>query len=344
MAVEDVRITFYSLKKCGFYPWGMEHPVFGGIEDTFDQLVEWGADADLSITKLIDPAPDDDEHPVYLLGTKRTGKDFVFALWNEAPSANGAVTSISMASKVGSPQVHQNPLEAGTIPGYATYFWVVPEHKVLASIKPLGNTSGLTAMQNYIKKFLMLKTRYAIDGVNEAGEYTVIGHTDQGDNKPSNAHPRFHVTTFKKAGRRPYLIANHAKISKVIRVGHVTVDKITDRGILQSFIQFVRGDVAQSNRVTGVRKATVELEYTPTEAELISMMENDDKDEDGTRWEDLGFTLNGEDKTIWINKSRASDTFKLDLNRHAADVITLDSICDSLTQQRADVLRLLDDV
>lgn len=344
MALEDVRITFYSLSKCGFYPWGMEHPIFGGIEDTFEQLAKWGNGADLSLTKLLDPAPDEDELPVYLLGIEKSGSDFVFALWNEVPSADGAVTSISMNSKVGDPKIHQNPLTAGTIPGYATYFWVVPQRGVLASVRPMGNTSGLKAMESYAKKFLMLKSSYAIDGKNEAGEYTVIGHTDAGDNVPKNAHPRFHISTFKKKGRRPYLVANHARIKRVIRVGHVSLDKVVDKGILQSFIQFVRGDATQSNHITGIRKAKVELEYTPSEAELISMMEEDDKDEEGTRWEDLGFELTGEDKPIWINKSRASDTFSLDVDRQAADVISLDSIGKSLAVQRAEVLKLLDDV
>jgi hypothetical protein len=345
MAVEDVRVTFYTISRCGFYPWGMENPIFGGINDTFNQLEKWGSNSELSLTKLLDPAPDDDELPVYLLGIQPSDTDYVFALWNEVPSADGAFTSVSMNSIVGAPQLHLNALTAGTIPGYATYFWVVPDQGVIASIRPMGNTSGLKAMEGYVKKFLMLKSKYAIDGKNEKDEYTVVGHTNKGDKVPLNAHPRFHTTTYKKRGRRPYLLENHARISKVIRVGHVTLDKTVDRGILQSFVQFVRGDANQANHITGVRKAKVELEYTPTEAELIAMMEADDADQDGTRWEDLGFELAGDaNKIIWINKSRASDTFSLEVTRQGGDIISLQSLADSLKDSRNHLLKLLEDV
>lgn len=340
---EDVRITFYSLTRCGFYPWGMQKPWFGGISDIFSQLEQWGKDTELSLTKVLDPAPDDDQLPVYLMGITTIGDDFVFACWNEVPSADGAITSLSKTSKVSEPQVHQNTLSPDTIPGYATYFWVVPSKNVIASVKFLGTTSGMAAMGDYIKKFISLKTRYAIDGTNEQGEYTVVGYTNKGDGIPLNVRPRFHVQTYRKKGRRSYLVANHARINKVIRVGSVAVDKVMDKGILQAFIHFVRGDVNQTHHITGIRKAKLELQYTPSEAELIAMMEADDADEDGTRWEDLGFELVGEAAPIWINKSRASDTYSLDVERAAGDVISVLSIAKSLAMQRAEVLKLLED-
>lgn len=339
---EDVRVTFYSIGKCGYYKWGMKNATFGGVQDTFAQLQQWGTDAELSVTKLMDPAPDDDQLPVYLLGITRSGDDYVFGCWNEVPSGEGAFTSISKNSIVGDPKIHENPLEPNSIPGFPTYFWVVPEKGVVASIKFLGATSGMLGMQDYIKKFMALKTSYAIDGQNEDGQYTVVGYTNQGDKAPMGVQPRFHVGTFRKKGRRAYLLENHTRISKVIRVGRVSVDKMVDKGILQSFIGFVRGDVNRSDHITGVRKAKVELEYTPSEAELIAMMEADDADDEGGRWEDLGFELAGE-PTIWINRSRASETFSIELDHPGGRVVSVEAIAKALTKQRTEMLKLLDD-
>lgn len=338
---EDIRVTFYSINRCGYYHWGMKHPTFGGVNDTFDQLLQWGHGADLSVTKLMDPAPDDDQLPVYLLGMTKFGTDFVFACWNEVPSVDGAITSISKNSKVGDPEVQLNALDPNSIPGYPTYFWVVPEKGVIASIKFLNATSGMAAMQDYIKKFMALKTSYAIDGVNEEGQYTIVGYTNAGDKVPMNVQPRFHVGTFRKKGRRAFLLANHARISKVIRVGSVSVEKVVDQTFLMSAINFLRGDASRTTHMTGVRKAKLELDYTPSEAELMAMMDADDADEDGAKWENLGFEVAGE--TIWINRSRASDTFSIELDPAEGKVMSVQAIAAALAKQRSEMLKLLED-
>jgi len=322
---------------------GMAHPAFGGIEDTFVQLEKWGSGTDLSLTKILDPAPDDEDLPVYLLGITKIGGDYVFACWNEVPSAEGAVTSISKNSKVGAPAVHKNPFDPNTIPGYPTYFWVLPDLKVIASVKSVGGASGMEAMQDYVKKFLLLKSQYVIDGLNEEGQYTVIGHTDRGDNIPQKVNPRFHAATFKKKGRHAFLLENHARITKVVRVGRVAVDKALDQTMLQSFIQFLGGDSNKTKHITGTRKVRLELQYTPSEAELKSMIEADSADDESGRWEDLGFEIPGEGAPVWLGRSRASDTFNVNLSDDGSGVFSVKELAEALAKQRAEMLKLMED-
>lgn len=342
--MQDARVTFYTAAKCGFYKRGEKEPSFGGLADTFQQLANWSNGLALSLTKLTDPAPDADTMPVYVLEMRPCGNDWILACWNEVPSADGNITSVSKDSIVGAPQVHLNEVVENSIPGYATYFWVIPDKNVVASIKFSDFTTGLKAMSAYANDFLALESTYAIDAVDAEGKPYIAGYTDKADKIATAAKPKFQLVTFNKKGRRAYLLENHAKIKRVLRVGRVTLENVVDRTTFQSLVRFIRGDLNRNSDVeVGVHSARVELQYTPTEEELKAMIEADDADDDGSRWEDLGFELNGEGSTIWLNRSRASDTFALNVELGGSGVVKTEMLAQALHAQRDQILQLLED-
>jgi hypothetical protein len=339
---EPVRVTFYTTA-AGFFAYGAKNPSFGNLDDSLSQLEEWGRDAALSVTKLLDPAEDSDELPVYLLGAQRIGRDWLLGLWNEIPTSDNTVASIAMNSVVGSPEIHQNDTAPNTIAGYATYFWAIPEHGVVASLRFAGGSAGRRAMEGYVRNFLALESKYVVEQTLADGTTAIIGHSETGRVPPQSARPRFKLSTYKKKGKRAYLLEHHERIRKVIRRGQVTLDNLIERGLFQNFVRFVRGDGDQPNVVTGTRAAKIELEYTPTLPELNAMIEADDNDQEGSRWDDLGFELAGEaGNVIWINKSRASDNYEFDVER-TSGVVTLESIARAIAHQRDEMLELLKD-
>ena len=341
--MQDARVTIYSVSKCGFYRRGEKLPKFGSLADTFQQLSDWSKGLPLSLTKLTDPTPDADSLPVYLLEMVPCGSGWILACWNEVPSIDGNITSVSKSSIVGSPEVHINGVVENSIPGYATYFWIVPDKNVIASIKFRDFTTGLRAMSAYIGDFLALESAYAIDAIDQDGQPYIAGYTDKQDNVPTAAQPKFKLETFKKKGRRTFLVDNHDKIKKVVRVGRVTLENVLERTTFQSLVRFLRGDPTQHQDVeVGVRSARVELQYTPTENELKQMIEADDADDDGSRWEDLGFEIPGEG-TVWLNRSRASDTFPLNIDIGAAGVVKTELLSKAIVAQKEELLKLLED-
>ncbi len=341
--MQEARVTIYSVSKCGFYRRGDKQPAFGGLGDTFQQLHQWSTGLELSLTKLKDLAQDSDSLPVYLLEMVPCGTGWILACWNEVPSLDGNITSVSKNSIVGAPKVHINGVVENSIPGYATYFWIVPDKNVIASIKFRDFTTGLQAMTEYVADFLALESTYAVDAVDQEGQAYIAGYTDKPDKVPTAAQPRFKLSTFKKKGRRTFLLENHEKIKKVLRVGRVTLENVVDRTTFQSLVRFLRGDPTQHQDVeVGVRSAKVELQYTPTEEELKLMIEADDADDDGSRWEDLGFEIQGEG-TIWLNRSRASDTFTLDVDVGGAGVVKTENLSQAILAQKNDILSLLED-
>ena len=339
---EPARVTFYSVDRCGFYTFRGRQPEFGGLAETCSQLAQWAQRKPFSLTKLSDPVEGSDLLPVYLLGIIPMGEDWLLGCWNQTPARDGRVTSISMNSRIGRLEVHESELEPGTIPGFATYFWIVPRRNVVATVTFDGAAAGRAAMQSYLRDFLAYASPYVVEGADESGDDVILGYTDQDDGVAQNLHPRFLLHTYAKGGQRAHILARHTMIKKVIRVGHITLENQVQRNNFQRLVSFLRGDVNQNPAVGGTRAARVELEYTPSREELVQMMEAEDADETGERSDDLGFVLRGEQGIYWLSKSRASDSFTLTIDR-TGEMVDLQSIADTLMAQRAGMLRLLRD-
>ena len=176
MQQEQAKISFYRVNKCGFYEWGAAAPAFGDLDDSLEQLHKWANGVELSQTKIANPAGKEGGMPVYLAGIEKHGDSWIFATWNEVPATEGGVASIAMNSVVGAPEVHINGIKPNSIPGYATYFWALPQLGVLASVRFNHKVSGQQEMRAYLERFLALESEYAVEGQNEDGALSIVGY------------------------------------------------------------------------------------------------------------------------------------------------------------------------
>lgn len=343
---ETVKINFYRVTKCGYYGFGDKAPQFGGLHDLLVQLKEWGSGVEVALTKLISPkkkaAPS--AYPVYLFGIENKKNDWVFATWNEVPSTEGAVASVGMHDIVGEATVHDNPIEENTIPGYATYFWVMPDKNLIATLRFQHQTNGQTSMQQYLEDFLATSTKYTLVNAADPAKHLVMGYTDLADGKPKKVQPSFKTAAYVKPGVVDYIYENHASIRKVLRRGHLSKLSKVDRDAWQSFIRFLRGSDEAAKSVFVNQNAYVELEYTPTLEELKTMVEAELSDYTTTHWDDLGFIMKGDpSKKHWVSRSSASGDATLNITRINTESIDLQSLLDALDKHRDQIMKILDE-
>lgn len=339
---EQVRITFYRIDKCGFYGWGAQQPAFGGVTDTLEQLAQWSDGVELSLTRLFDAQGDQEIYPVYLAGLVRRGEDWVLATWNEVPAHESGVASISRSSPVGAPQVHMNQIAENSIPGYATYFWIIPRRNVIASVRFVHNVSGQQHMRAYLERFLAVESRYVVTRPHEEHGEAIAGYAEDGENISQVLYPRFRTIAYVKHGERDYILRNAARIKRIVRRGHVTTTHGRDQQAWEGLVSFIRGRRPQRNAVVVDRSVYVELEYNPTDAELRHMIDSQDADEDVGAWDDMGFKFQGETKTYWLAKSMASDQFEIPVERVNEEVVELHHLAQTLDANRRRILALLD--
>ena len=122
--IEEVRITFYRILKCGYYQYAAPSPEFGQITDILAQLKTWVSPGrnNISETKTYEIEDADNLYPTYCYDIQNHSgnADYLITTWNETPSHAGQVASVKLDGKVGSADVSMTDIPENSIPGYAT--------------------------------------------------------------------------------------------------------------------------------------------------------------------------------------------------------------------------------
>jgi len=126
---EEADITFYNINKCGYFKYGNDTPEFGNVADTFAELKEWTSNEGMTLgeTCTYEIAESEDILRTFCFGLIKNAStgDYLLTTWNETPSTEGNVASVETSKPVGEAEVSLTELPAGSIPGYATYFWII---------------------------------------------------------------------------------------------------------------------------------------------------------------------------------------------------------------------------
>lgn len=339
MAKKKVVVTFHDIEKCGYYTWTGKKPAVGGLEQTLADLKAWSDGKSISLTRLENSKGRQENMPIYLVGVDKVGDDWTLATWNEVPAGDGGVASVAMNSVVGGePKVFVSEVEEDSIPGYATYFWIVPEHNVLATLRMEASVAGKEAMRAYIEAFLYRESRCVVQ--DEEGEIIGYRSPDDVDGEVLSLHPKFRLNIFSKSGKLDEIRRNVHRIVKVIRSGNLDAVNKVDQVIYQGVLGFLRG-ANKKRKVVADSRLKVSLEMTPTIEELNNMIAEELMAEHTTAWDDLGFVFEKDKEIHWVGKSLARDTFEMDLEVNEAGVVSLASLKAELANRRTYLLRML---
>lgn len=334
---QDAHITFFDIKKCGFYKLRDAAPLFGGVDDILTQLQAWSAGAELSHTKLFDPGEDSDDDPVYLFGLKKGAAGWLVATWNEVPHTESGVASVSMNSKVGEEKVHMNGVVENSIPGYATYFWILPDQNLLATVR-FSNKSGQPGLVAYLERFMERFSRYAVIGQRD-NQDVAIGYTNKRDGVPiQNVKPRFKTLLHQKPGTVEFFIDRVAQIKRVVRRAHLSTTTVIQTTMWQNIVKFVHGEANRAN--VSDQRVYVEVDYRPTVVELSQMIDAE-RALQHRGHDDLGFVLDGEQKPHWLSGTRASGAITLNVEQINEAAVSMDSLLQALQDNRNEILQFL---
>ncbi|BBL59937.1 hypothetical protein [Methylomonas koyamae] len=223
--IEKVKIQFYKIAKCGYYKYGESSPEFGNIADILNQLYEWvsGNDKSLNETCTYELEDGEDIYRTFCFDIKRNQQtgDFVLVTWNETPTNEGRVVTVNGLQPVGNAEVNFTDLPEGSIPGYATYFWFVPNSNVFAAIRFYHTLLiGKSNLEKYLREYCAKFTSYVVVEENHDGA-EVFGYSfDGSDSKHLKAD--FKSFLYKKPGQIEALRSSCDTITKVIRKNRLT--------------------------------------------------------------------------------------------------------------------------
>lgn len=343
----DVKIWLYDLAKCGYFPFrGNLPPTFGGISQTFDALRSWTSGKMLGETSTFTPVDGDDSGGAYFLDI-HTGQngDFLVGLWNRLPGNKNNIASVGVGDVVGSASTAITAIDRNRIPGYATYFWVMPSAQRVACVRVKHDSHGLDNFKKYMLSFLKYVNpqNVVVAPSTEGGDIEVTGYRSDitSQDVVSGAYPKFSVKSISLAGDIAFLRSNASSIDKVLCKTTLSSEQPNDFRRWQQLIDLAR----IFRRPPPLREeALVKLEFPMqfTSAELddtITSWQQRENNNDETGQDDLGFHLRtGEIK--WLSKTQPRTGYQIELRWIDEELVDLGSLFSQLQAHRTAVIAL----
>src|SRR5690349_15783801 len=108
--LEDVNLQFYEIEECGYYDPDTGVHRFGGIQQLLPDLAAWVGQNNrpLQHTRTFTPTGHGNTLSVYCAGIygHDRPRDYLLVTWNETPSTDGQMASISGNTSVANATVH----------------------------------------------------------------------------------------------------------------------------------------------------------------------------------------------------------------------------------------------
>lgn len=272
--------------------------------------------------------------------------DYLFVYWNqthETGDGHYALNPTSIVGQESSSQFHRSNLPEASIPGYATYFWFMPDSNKMATITFGSPRSGMNAFSYWMKGFLKTESRYA----RFDNEDNFLGYSDSDATPIEDLEVRFTKSLHKNPSKQQMIINNHSYIKSVIR--RIRLDRS------QALHTDALGKLKELMGISGTQFDTQQvplnfkLDYQPSRAEIISMIDDYENSPTRTGWEDVGFVFPesnsfGAEPKEWLSKSFAKTKVSFNVDWVlAGQLVNGSQLLNSIVSQRTDLISLMEE-
>lgn len=344
---EVASITLYDITKCGLYKFNdSSTPILGNTEIFLDQLIKWAKNPKRNLIDTCTYEIDDDELGertfCYDIIKNPSTKNFLVVTWNETSDLEGKLAAISGNVPVGQAKIKTKGAGKNEIIGFPSYFYVMPNESILATVTFGKTKNGAFNFKCYFKEFISKYTSYACYEQNtetQTNELKGYKKTKSSRDDPQNLRAMFNFNIIRSSHQIDKLIADHKKITKVVKHNKLSVADTLKLG-WSSKLSISIFD-KQKPKIDGDVKFTFEYPYTPTNAkELRDFIKDWELNYTGSMWDNIGFKLHGESQTIWLNDMNARNKFDLFLSRNKQNIIDPIALFSELERISSNILLL----
>ncbi|MCG3674291.1 hypothetical protein L5F46_05815 [Aliarcobacter butzleri] len=340
--MEKVKLKFYTVERCGYYKYGTDSNHLTNISDVLDDLKDWISDKTLSETKTTNVLTAATEKlPVYCISVEKSvNNTYLLVTWNEIASTNGNVASINKDEPIvtASSNVAQTSLPNGNIPGFATYFWFIPDENILATIKFGHIENGHIGMNCLLKGFLTRYSKYTVlreipeeERDNESDEiYEILGYgnSDEPDNQ---LHPYFSSKLKRLSGKIDYIKNQRNNINKMIRKTTLTTTVTNELGLFEKLMYQIGMSTAPA------LNEKVELKYEiktqPSSQELDDIISSWQSNHEQV-WDDVGFVISGQPNPLWLSSEVPSKEIEINTLRNNDEFVNFAELLRELDRNK----------
>lgn len=335
----QARIGFFKIKKCGYYRYGQQEPAFCQLAQLLQQISHWSNSLSLARTKTYQPS--EQLMPAYLYDLKHKDGDWLLTLWNETPASESGVPSVQADEPVGNATVHINEIAEGSIPGFPTYFWFIPEENVFANLRFQYDLGGHAHLQKYLTAFLERSSPHVAYAEKTAADVDaeILGYRENDEDEPFKFHPHFKSEVFTKSGQLDLLRSRVTDITRVRRRVTLQLQTAEDLEGWQWLWRKIKGK--EKARQTDDVAVTYDLKSPVSGAEFDDIIETANVDiENG--WDDIGFDIKGLQSTQWLRKSYARDRIDVEVKWKNDEVVDGEALLEELLRLKPELMKLLE--
>lgn len=341
--MEKVKLKFYKIEQCGYYEKNNKKAKLSNINETLDNLSEWLKGKTLDNTRTTNHLRAKADHlPVFCTGVIKGTDTYIVTTWNQMESTDGKISSIPLAEPLStiSHKVSSAKLPKGNIPGYATYFWFIPEENIMATIRLNHVLTGHIGLDAYIKGFLTRFSKYTVlkNDPKDKTKIKILGYGTSNTKFDNNLYPRFETRPKRLKTEVNYLKKNINKITKVIRKCSINQNLSTDLDLLKS-LGYKLG-YSKPQEIEEMMELKFELKSKPTIQELNDIMELWDQDKAHDNWDDVGFKLKGCDNPIWLSSEVPTKDLSINILRSNSEFVNVNDLIYKLEKYLPEIKKI----
>lgn len=335
-------LTFYDISQFGYYKRKVDSPIFGDLQGTLEELSTWASRLNrLDATRMNGI----DRRGCFLVDARNIGSngDFLLVFWNESHNNDGIVPSIFLNSTKGNPLIAENEVEEGSVPGFPTYFLVIPSRMKLVAVRFDGDSSCMPNVALYIQGFMRTFSRHVVRTDAVDGEMRILGYKinpGDADEPPQTLAPRVRVKLVPKPSAVQEILGRQLDIKAVIREETLNTQLLEDRSKLSKALSWIRNGAVGPSIVSESLKTVVEVDYTPNTDELTALIDEFVQSGDLENF-DLGFKLRGAPNVKWLGRGALQQKLDLDVVR-SNGMAPIEPLAVALHNVRHQVLGLID--
>lgn len=340
--MEKAKIGFFKIKRCGYYHHGQPQAAFCHLPEMLQQLGGWSKGLSLGQTVTFEAT--ESLMPAYLYDLTHYNGDWLLTLWNETPASENGVASVQADGLVGGAEVHINAIQEGSIPGFATYFWVIPDSNVFANLRFQHNLAGHAQLQKYLTGFMARASQHVVwaeeADLQPGFEAEVLGYRATPEDEPAHFYPSFRSEPYAKAGRTDLLRRRVHDITRVRRRTTLQLQSPEDLAAWQWLWRKIKGRPRPAQAEDIAVAYDLRVPVSREEFDEIVRVADDDP-ENG--WDDVGFDVKGFGTTQWLSKSAARDDIEIDVRWRNEEVVDADHLLQQLLHRKQALMRIMED-
>lgn len=317
----EAIVTLYNIKRCGYYV-NDDHEL-GNARAVFEGLSQWTRGLQsIGESSTYTVGADDSILRAFCVDLKELsgGRAYLLVTWNELPRIEEGVQVLQVSSQIGQAMVSNVEIDALSLPGYPSYFCVLPDQNLVVNFRFEQRLNGSRQFQRYIEGFLAWASQWCF--FDEEDDESIIGY---GDSEPvEGLVPSFSTSLVRVAGRIDFLRGRVGDIRKVTRRAVVEPTIENHKTFLDRAYEFL--GLRPNNRLRAGIPFEYEFKLRLTPARFEDIVANYENGQGEDAWNDVGFTLARSQKVHWLSGALARDKLDLDVQLSQGGMIEVGSL------------------